>query len=384
MDRKSAWHLIIVAVFVVVLATQVVWWVYRHLQCTGMRLELLRRHNAFLQHEVAHEIGEKYPLTLLSDVEDINRRYPDLELIAEPEPDPLLRGLMGPTGESYRIVPSEDFEPGLGKYRRKEAAMFISEGAFFILVLLVAAAVLHARYTRERDIARRQELLINAISHEMNTPLAAIRLSLDTMMRRQEFVAGAKYLKRLRLASLRLAQMIRAVLDTQWVENPRRAVQWSNVKVRGMIEEVLGDLKETTDEEGVKIDLEVPEDLVVCTDARALQVVVSNLIRNAVQFGGRPPVVRLEAGKSECGWWLAVEDNGSGVCEKERKLIFERFYSVSPQRSKAGGGTGLGLYLVSRILHLLRGNVRVYDGRVLSGARFLVSFMEVRRCQSGS
>lgn len=383
MDRRSLQYLLIAVIIGLVLTAQVVWWVYHHLLYAERQVELMREVNVSLQHQVAHEIGDDYPEASAIAPERINEKYQDIALLPGSETNPEFRGLMGPTGNSYHLVASDRFEAEMREYLRHERSMFISEGAFFVVALIVGIVILHAGYRRERDLVRRQELFISTISHELNTPLASMRLSLETMMRSSKFASAAQSLRRLWLGNLHLSQIVRTVLDTQWVENPGKAVEWNEIALLEMLKSIVRDQQELIREEGIEVELAIPERMLVCTDYRALQIVLSNLFRNAMQYGGSPAAVRVEADRAASSWWIAVEDNGNGIPKAERRRVFGRFYRTVGERGKHVAGTGLGLYLVHRLVRTLRGNIRVQEGISLGGARFLLTFKEVRRCPTG-
>jgi len=382
-DRGSLRYLLIAVIIGLVLIAQVVWWVYHHLLYAERQVELMREVNDSRQHMVAHEIGDDYPEASAIVPERINEKYQDIALLPGAETNPGFRSLMGPTASEYHLTSSHSFEAEMREYLRHERSMFISEGAFFIVALLVGIVILHAGYRRERELARRQELFIGTISHELNTPLASMRLALETMMRNPKFAFAAQSLRRLWLGNLYLSQIVKNVLDTQWVENPGKEVEWSETPLLEMLERVVRDQQELIREEGIEIELAVPERMLVCTDYRALQIVLSNLIRNAIQYGGSPAAVRVEAHRDARSWWIAVEDNGNGIPVAERKRVFGRFYRTADERGKHLAGTGLGLYLVQRLVRTLRGNICVQEGNSLGGARFLLTFKEVRRCPTG-
>jgi signal transduction histidine kinase len=343
----------------------------------------MREANTSLQHMVAHEIGDDYPEASVIVPERINEKYQDIVLLPGSETNPGFSSLMGPTASEYHLTSSQSFEADLREYLRHERSMFISEGTFFIVALIVGIVILHAGYRRERELARRQELFISTISHELNTPLASMRLALETMMRNPKFASAAQSLRRLWLGNLHLSQIVKNVLDTQWVENPGKEVEWRETPLLEMLERIVRDQQELIREEGIEIELAISERMLVCTDYRALQIVLSNLLRNAMQYGGSPAAVRVEADRAERKWWIAVEDNGNGIPEAERKRVFSRFYRTADERGKHLAGTGLGLYLVQRLVRTLRGNIRVQEGSSLGGARFLLTFKEVRRCPTG-
>lgn len=380
MDRTSFKHLVTAIIIGAVLVSQVIWWAYHQLESVERQIELQRQVNWSLRHFIAEEIGDEFPHKPIDDPLLITERYPDVELQLGREQDTELLRLMGPSGAFFHLAPSSEFEQKLASFARRERRMFLSGAAFFIAAIIVGISILYGAYRRERDFARREELFISTISHELNTPLAAMGLTVDSMARRPEFAGAEKYMQRLRTSTRRLNQIVRTILDAQWVEEPAKALEVQELELLHVINEALGSVRDHAAGADAQVELVIPADLMVCSDARALQMVVCNLVRNAIQYGGEPPRVRVEAGRAARSWWLSVEDNGAGIPPNEREAVFARFYRRARDAS-AKSGTGLGLYLVRRIVGLLRGGIRIDESPVLGGARLMVRFKEVRKCR---
>ncbi len=379
MDRTSFKHLVTAVVIGAVLVSQVIWWAYHQLDSVERRIALLRQVNSSLQHSIAREIGDEFPYKPIDNPLIITERYPDMQLQPGREQDSELLRLMGPSGAVYHLAASSGFEHKLAVLECRETRMFLSEAAFFIIAIIVGISILYGAYRRERDFACRQELFISTISHELNTPLAAIGLTLDSMMRRPELGGAEKYVQRLRISARRLNQIVRTILDAQWVEEPAKAFEVQELELLPVVNEAIGSVCDNSALPDAQVEVAIPPDLIVCSDTRAVHIVVCNLVRNAIQYGGEPPRVRLEAGRALRSWWLSVEDNGAGIPPSERENVFVRFYR-RPQDALAKSGTGLGLYLVRRIARVLRGSARIDQSPALGGARFTVRFKEVRKC----
>lgn len=379
MRGASLKELMTAIVIGVALVSQVIWWAYHQLESVEHQIELEQQLNLSKQHFVAHELGHQYQERPIPNPLVVTERYPDVQLLPGREQDQELLRLMGPSGAFYHLAPSGEFNHRLAALELREKRMFLSEAAFFVVVIVVGISLLYGAYRRERDFARRQELFISTISHELNTPLAAISLTVDSMMRRSEFQPGEKYLQRLRNSARRLSQIVRTVLDAQWVEALSRTFDLYEFELLPVVSEALAYIRGGESLPEAEVELSIPSDLVVCSDTRAVHLVVCNLVRNAIQYGGEPPRVRVEAGRNGRHWWLRVEDNGAGIPLAERRSVFERFYRRS-NHSAAKAGTGLGLYLVRRIARTLRGSVRLDESPALGGARFTVIFKEVRKC----
>lgn len=217
--------------------------------------------------------------------------------------------------------------------------------------------------------ARRR--FVSDASHELKTPLAAIRLLSDSILQTdnmdpsttREFVADigqeAERLSRITEDLLRLTRLDSGVLD------PPTAVD-----VLPVLEQVMRMMSLVAQEKGVDMTYDAAEGCVVQATKDEIHQVIYNLVDNAVKYsaGG---AVQVSLGMQDRWVVLSVADNGPGIPEEDLSRIFERFYRVDKARSRAAGGTGLGLSIVSDTVKRRGGTVEAAN-RALGGAVFVV------------
>ena len=217
--------------------------------------------------------------------------------------------------------------------------------------------------------ARRR--FVSDASHELKTPLAAIRLLTDSILQTEdidpkttrEFVSDigseAERLTRITEDLLRLTRLDSGVLE------PAGAVD-----VLPVLEQVMRMMSLVAQEKGVELTYHAEEGCVVCGTRDELYQVIYNLTDNAVKYSGGAAVqVLLEQRDGQVV--LTVEDQGPGIPEEDLPRIFERFYRVDKARSRAAGGTGLGLSIVSDTVRRRGGTVEAAN-RPGGGAVFTV------------
>ena len=196
---------------------------------------------------------------------------------------------------------------------------------------------------QETESARRQ--FVSDASHELKTPLAAIRLLTDSILQNEnidndtarEFVSDigqeAERLSRITEDLLRLTR-----LDSGVVEKPSR------IQVGPVLDRVVRMLRPVADEKAV--DVETAGDGVVVATEGELHQILYNLAENAIKYNRRGGFVRVRVSSGEEITTITVEDNGIGIPAEDLTHVFERFYRVDKARSRAAGGTGLGLSIV--------------------------------------
>ncbi|MCI9121202.1 MAG: HAMP domain-containing histidine kinase [Oscillibacter sp.] len=223
------------------------------------------------------------------------------------------------------------------------------------------------------ETARRR--FVSDASHELKTPLAAIRLLSDSILQTEamdpettrEFVADigreAERLSRITEDLLRLTRLDSGVLE------PPAAVD-----VLPVLEQVLRMMNLVAQEKGVDLTYSAGEDCVVWAARDEIHQVIYNLVDNAVKYSASGGSVQVALFREEDRTVrLTVSDNGAGIPEADLPRIFERFYRVDKARSRAAGGTGLGLAIVSDTVKRRGGAVEAAN-RPGGGAVFTVQW----------
>jgi signal transduction histidine kinase len=249
------------------------------------------------------------------------------------------------------------------------------EGAFFLAVLLAAMAVVYRALREEAELRQRQENFLAAVSHELKSPLASLRLSVETLaMRDPPAERRAELVQRL-LADLgRLQRMIANILDTSRLSAAETRAAPERVALAEVVSSVVDELREHAAENEVALETDVAESLVIWADPEGVRTVLRNLLHNGIRAasGGRHVTVR---GFRTDGWvQLEVRDDGVGFPPHEAAHLFDKFYRVDGGEPGRASGTGLGLYLVWRCVSLDGGHVTGESAGLGRGASFTASW----------
>ena len=224
---------------------------------------------------------------------------------------------------------------------------------------------------QETEDARRQ--FVSDASHELKTPLAAIRLLTDSILQNEnidngtalEFVSDigqeAERLSRITEDLLRLTR-----LDSGIAETPTR------VEVAPVLDRAVRMLRPVAEEKGVSVQTDVDGDAAVIATAGELHQILYNLAENAIKYNRQGGFVRVSTRLGEEFTAILVEDGGIGIPEGDLDNVFKRFYRVDKARSRAAGGTGLGLSIVSDTVSRRGGTIRA-ERRAEGGTRFVVT-----------
>lgn len=219
--------------------------------------------------------------------------------------------------------------------------------------------------TMERATEKvRADFVANA-SHELMTPLASIKGSIETLQSPEagnDAEARDRFLGIMSREALRMQSLIRDLISLSRIEAEGHDLVPSPVSLPDLVGTVVGGLKSGSDPRANDIVVKAPDTLPdVSGDPRQIELLVSNLVANAMKYGtdGTPVTVVMDATPSGSMVALSVSDQGEGIPPEHIPRLTERFYRVNSGRSRSVGGTGLGLSLVKHIVERHRGHLEI-------------------------
>jgi signal transduction histidine kinase len=223
---------------------------------------------------------------------------------------------------------------------------------------VVTIGIVGAAARRQTRLAALRSDLVSAVSHELKTPLASMRLLVDALLdeERLDEAKTRDYLQLMAGENERLTRLIENFLTFSRLERKRQQFLFKPTRPGDVARQALTAMTESRRGSGsprVEIDPDLP---LVTADADALVTVLLNLLDNAYKYTPAEQQVALRVGRDHDSVVFAVQDNGIGIAPREQRRIFRRFYRVD-QRLAGAGGSGLGLSIVEGI-------VRAHGGRV--------------------
>jgi signal transduction histidine kinase len=228
-------------------------------------------------------------------------------------------------------------------------AMVIA-GSVFFLLLIVGMVLLCAWLVREMRFNQRQQAFLDAVTHEMKTPLASLGLYLDTLAARDPAPDQRRqFLPRMREDVERLTRTVGHVLAVARAEERVRAPVREPVDLAQVLAGCIADLRARHAPAPAAVQLECQGPAVVLGDENEFALVFGNLLDNAVKYSQDTVRVTVElASPAPDTVWVRVKDRGVGVPRRQLRRIFNRFYRFQ-MRGVSVKGTGLGLYMVRSI-----------------------------------
>jgi signal transduction histidine kinase len=241
-------------------------------------------------------------------------------------------------------------------------AVYLWTGILGIAFIAILAAAMASYLGRQMRLTRLKNDLIATVSHELKTPLASMRVLVDTLRegRCTDDRQASEYFDLIAHENERLSRLIDNFLTFSRMERNKRAFEFTSVDVAGAVRAAVAAVRERFSPPGARLEVDLPADLPqVRADRDAMVTVLLNLLDNAWKYSGDDKSVKVRAftdGSSVC---IEVADNGVGMSRRAMSRIFDKFYQVDQTLARKAGGCGLGLSIVKFILDAHGGSIDV-------------------------
>lgn len=244
---------------------------------------------------------------------------------------------------------------------RLQRAFYGGALALVLGVTVIGAFLLWRDVRRELRVAELRSQFVSSVSHELKTPLTAIRMFADTLrLGRGDSASRGEFLDTIVNESERLSRLLDNVLDFSKIEQGRKAYHLETRPLGDVVRVAARAMAYPLEQHGFSLQLDV-DDTIPATriDADALEQAILNLLTNAMKYSGDGREIELRLTRDRQDAVISVRDRGVGIPQHEQSRIFEKFYRVQTPDTQRIPGTGLGLTLVDHIARAHDGCVRV-------------------------
>ncbi len=244
----------------------------------------------------------------------------------------------------------------IDRIRQRKTAQYTGEGAIFLLFIMAGAVFLYRAINRQFTLNRQQQQFMMAITHELKTPIAVTRLNLETLRKHALDEEKRQRLYRNTLSEAdRMNTLCNNLLLSSQMDDQAYPLTREPLCPESLVEEVVQDFSIRFPERRFACDC--PARSTLHGDRFLLQMMLNNLLDNAVKYApaDRPIQVSCFSEKSEKV--IQVRDEGPGIAAADKERIFEKYYRAGNDATRQSKGTGLGLYLVKRIVLAHQGRI---------------------------
>ena len=253
------------------------------------------------------------------------------------------------------------FQNLYNEYKRQEW-MILGEAFVFVISLVIGVWLINRSYNKEINAATQRRNFLLSITHELKSPIASIRLVLETFLKRElKKEQGEKLTQNALKETDRLNELVDNLLLAAKVETAYQPVK-EKIDLAQLFADIISKLR--TKYPKVKFSLIQPSPLdPIKADKLGLSSIAFNLLENAIKYSNKESQVQVQLLQDNGTVQLKVADNGIGIPDTEKKHIFKRFYRVGNEDTRQTKGTGLGLYIVSEIVKAHNGKISVEDNK---------------------
>lgn len=232
-----------------------------------------------------------------------------------------------------------------------------------------------------RRLERMRSEFVANVSHELKTPLAAVKGFAETLLGGgvTDEKTSRSFLQIIYDESERLNRLIGDILELSKIESKRIQMDYSPIHLSVFFDTISEMMRTVAEKKRISLELDIPEELFMEGDEDKLRQIFMNLLSNAINYtqeGGRVKLTAREKHSNRNAEDIVeflVKDSGIGIPKKDLPRIFERFYRVDKARSRGSGGTGLGLSIVKHLVDLHHGTIKV-ESELGIGSSFIIEF----------
>ncbi|MBP6446453.1 MAG: HAMP domain-containing histidine kinase [Saprospiraceae bacterium] len=245
------------------------------------------------------------------------------------------------------------------EYRTKKHMIF-GEGLVFGISLIIGMWLIQKAYNKEIGNNKKQKNFLLSITHELKTPITSIGLISETLIRRKlNPDAQALMLESISIENKRLESLVSNLLMATQLDN-NYVFNFEKVSPLELLEKINKTISITFPD--VRIELKHKENTqeIEC-DVESIISVFSNIIQNSIKYSDSPAIIQIDIKNFKTQVEIIFSDQGSGIPENEKTKVLQQFYRIGNEDTRKTNGTGLGLYIVKKIVEGHKGSIVIKD-----------------------
>lgn len=274
-------------------------------------------------------------------------------------------------GISQEQIDEMDLFQDLEARHQRQVWMVIGEGIVFLILLALAVWQIRKSFQREITLAKQQRNFLLSITHELKSPIASVKLALETLFKRD---LDKERAQRLIFNSLsdteRLQNLVEDILFAAKFEDHQFQFAHEIIDFSELVNKFASKAVEQYGEKR-EFNVQIKPELQVMGDRQALSALVNNLIENAIKYSYQGSDIQIQLQKDDEKLIYCVTDEGVGISDEEKENIFKKFYRIGNEETRKAKGTGLGLFIVKEVVEGHNGTIKVKDNNP-RGSKFIV------------
>ena len=255
---------------------------------------------------------------------------------------------------------------------QRKTTAYIGEGSTFLLLIVIGAVFVYRSVRRQLKLQQQQQNFMMAVTHEFKTPIAVAKLNLETLQRYQlDEPKRQKIIQSALQETNRLNTLATNILVTSQLEGNAYHLSMEALDFSVLVGNLAKDFENRFPDR--PWDIEIAASVAIKGDSLLLQMLINNIIDNAIKYSPKQSPLSICLKKEKDSVLLQVKDMGQGIPDEEKQKIFKKFYRVGSETTRTAQGTGLGLYLCSKIAEDHDAKIIVSDNSP-TGTIFTIKF----------
>lgn len=264
-----------------------------------------------------------------------------------------------PSGSTTYLT-TDEFASRKAKYERQRIFILV-EGGLFLVLLFFGTWRLRATYRQEVALANQQNNFLLSITHELRSPLASIKLSIQTLLKRAGLEGKYQQLIQNSLDdTARLEELVDNILFAAKMENSSYSFDNSEVDLTELLRNIAERARASQRGE-LNITTDLEPGIILNADRMALSSAFRNLVENAIKYSPHEKSITIKMYRKPEYVCTEIMDVGMGIPEKEKSKVFDKFYRVGSEETRSTKGTGLGLFIVKSVVENHKGRLNIKD-----------------------
>ena len=251
--------------------------------------------------------------------------------------------------------------------------MVIGEGGVFLTLLLFGSIQTLRSFRKEMNLARQQKNFLLSITHEFKSPLASVKLYLQTLLKHDlDKEKKESFLNSAIADTDRLDNLVENALLANIIDHKGYSFNKEDVNLSALVRLIVQRFQSVPGFKN-KIETDLQEGIMFHADKTAFSLLLNNILENAVKYSPEHSLIKIKLEKKNEKIYLAVSDEGVGIPDGEKQKVFQKFYRVGKEETRSTKGTGLGLFIVKYIVEHHNGKISVRNNNT-KGSIFEITF----------
>ena len=352
---------IIVSLYVLAAFT---WWTLAHIRAHTEIAELKKQNIIEKVKEAKLLIESKNFAEKAEVVYTINTFYPELRLD------------YFTSNKDYKIIPKENVISEHDLYVKRKTWQYVGEGLVMMVLLFWGMLVIYRTFSKNIRLNKQQNNFLLSITHELKTPIASVKLYIETLLKRDlDKEKTTTILKNSLLDMKRLQILVENLLLSAQIESKKFDLSLLENNLSELLNQIIDKYATPRGIEGRLIN-KIQDEIYVDCDKMAIEMLLTNLLDNAIKYSPTNSPIHIELSQSENKTVLELKDEGEGISAADKKVVFRKFFRAGDENTRKSKGTGLGLFIIKNIVQLHNAQIEILDNSP-KGTIFKIIFNKI-------